>query len=71
MSIAITDDHRALAETASSFLANRDALGKARELLDSPNEDRPELWDELVSLGWLGSICPSSTADLATGSKSW
>lgn len=58
MSIAITDDHRALAETASSFLANRDALAGARELLDSPNQDRPQLWDELVSLGWLGLHLP-------------
>ncbi len=58
MSIAITDDHRALAETASSFLTKRDALAAARELLDAPDEPRPALWDELVSLGWLGLHLP-------------
>jgi len=58
MSIAITDDHRALAETASSFLTKRDALAAARELLEAPDEGRPALWDELVSLGWLGLHLP-------------
>ena len=41
MSIAITDDHRALADTAADFLAKRDARGAARELLESPTEPRP------------------------------
>ncbi|MEO6628341.1 MAG: acyl-CoA dehydrogenase family protein, partial [Aquihabitans sp.] len=58
MSIAITDDHRALAETASSFLAKRNALGAARQLLDEPTSAPPELWTELVSLGWLGLHLP-------------
>ena len=58
MSIAITDDHRALAETASSFLAKREALAEARALLEAPEEGRPALWDELVSLGWLGLHLP-------------
>ncbi len=60
MSIAITDDHRALAEIASSFLTKRDALGAARELLEAPEETLPELWDELVSLGWLGLHLPEA-----------
>lgn len=58
MSLAITDDHRALAETVSSFLAKRDAIGAARELLEAPEETLPALWDELVSLGWLGLHLP-------------
>ena len=51
MSLAITEEHRALAETASSFLAKREALTQARKLLDAPSGERPDLWDELVSLG--------------------
>ena len=58
MSIAITDDHRALAETASSFLGKREARAEARALLEAPEEGRPALWDELVSLGWLGLHLP-------------
>ena len=54
MSIAITDDHRALADTAADLLAKRDARGAARALLESPEEPMPDLWKELVDLGWLG-----------------
>jgi 3-oxochol-4-en-24-oyl-CoA dehydrogenase len=54
MSIAITEDHRALAATASDLLAKRDARGAARALLEAPDEPMPELWRDLVELGWLG-----------------
>jgi 3-oxochol-4-en-24-oyl-CoA dehydrogenase len=54
MSIAITEDHRALAATASDLLAKRDARGAARALLEAPEEPMPELWRDLVELGWLG-----------------
>ncbi len=58
MSIAITDDHRALAATASDLLTKRDARVAARALLEAPSEGVPELWDELVGLGWLGLHLP-------------
>jgi alkylation response protein AidB-like acyl-CoA dehydrogenase len=54
MSIAITDDHRALADTASDFLLKRDARGEARALLEAETEGRPPFWDDLAKLGWLG-----------------
>ena len=60
MSIAITDDHRALADTASELLAKRDALGATRALLEDPGARRPELWEEMVSLGWLGIHLPEA-----------
>ncbi|HEX2384207.1 MAG TPA: acyl-CoA dehydrogenase [Acidimicrobiales bacterium] len=58
MSIAITDDHRALADTASDFLLKRDARGAARALLEAETEDRPVFWDDLSDLGWLGLHIP-------------
>ncbi|MEL7209246.1 MAG: acyl-CoA dehydrogenase family protein, partial [Actinomycetota bacterium] len=54
MSIAITEDHVALEESAAGVLDARDALGAARELLEADDEARPELWAELAQLGWLG-----------------
>src|SRR6185295_7230549 len=60
MSIAITDEHRALADTASDFLLKRDARGAARGLLEAPTEPMPELWDELVNMGWLGLHLPEA-----------
>ena len=58
MSIAITDDHRALAETASEFLTKRDARRATRDLLEADAEPMPGFWDELVGLGWLGLHVP-------------
>src|ERR1700741_2381916 len=58
MSIAITDDHRALADTASDFLLKRNARGAARALLETTDEKVPEFWDNLSELGWLGLHVP-------------
>ena len=58
MSIAITEDHRALGQTASDFLAKRDARGAARALLLEETEALPAFWVDLVSLGWLGLHLP-------------
>jgi len=54
MSIALTDDHKALADTASELLTKRDARAAARALLEAESEDRPAFWDEVAGLGWLG-----------------
>ncbi|MBS9534025.1 acyl-CoA dehydrogenase [Mycobacterium sp. M1] len=54
MAIALTDDHRELAEVARGFLTAQKARGAARELLDAADEARPTFWNELAQLGWLG-----------------
>jgi alkylation response protein AidB-like acyl-CoA dehydrogenase len=56
MALAITDDHRALAEVARSFLSGQRAA--ARSLLDAPEEALPAFWKELTALGWLGLHLP-------------
>src|SRR4051812_26043614 len=58
MSIAITEDHRALADTASDLLRTRDARGAARALLEARTEERPDLWKDITGLGWLGLHVP-------------
>ena len=54
MGIALTDDHRELAEVARAFLTSQKARAAARSLLDSPEESRPTFWPDVVELGWLG-----------------
>jgi alkylation response protein AidB-like acyl-CoA dehydrogenase len=49
--IAITDDHRALAETVNHLLTRRDALSQSRDLLESDTENPPTFWSDLVNLG--------------------
>src|SRR5258707_4605968 len=58
MSIAITDEHRALAQTVSDFLAKNGARAAARALLDAEREELPSFWREGGELGWLGLAVP-------------
>ena len=58
MTIAITEDHRALGDTVADFLAARDARGAARALLEAPDEPMPAFWHEAAGLGWLGLHVP-------------
>ncbi|MGF2945360.1 acyl-CoA dehydrogenase family protein, partial [Mycobacterium sp. Lab-001] len=54
MAIALTDDHRELAEVARGFLTAQKARWAARSLLDAADEARPAFWPNLAELGWLG-----------------
>ena len=54
MSIAVTEDHRALAQTVADFLAKHQARASARGLLESAEEPLPGFWAELAGLGLLG-----------------
>jgi alkylation response protein AidB-like acyl-CoA dehydrogenase len=58
MSIAITEDHVALADTAAKFLLRREARGAGRALLEAETEGLPPFWDEVAGLGWLGLHVP-------------
>ena len=58
MSIAITDEHRALAQTVSDFLDKNGARTASRALLTAEDEELPAFWGELGQLGWLGLHLP-------------
>ena len=54
MPIAITEDHRALAQTVSDFLTKHQSRSAARSLLEADTEELPAFWAELSDLGLLG-----------------
>ncbi len=58
MPIAITDDHRALAGTVSSFLAKHQSTAAARALLEAAEEPNASFYAEAAELGWLGLHVP-------------
>jgi alkylation response protein AidB-like acyl-CoA dehydrogenase len=58
MSIAISDDHRALAEVVADFAVKQDTRGEARRLLDGAPEELPAFWASVAELGWLGLHVP-------------
>ncbi len=67
MSIAITEDHRSLAETVRGFAEKRNLRGAARERLESPDDSLPEFWAELAELGWLGLHLPEDVGGSGYG----
>ena len=55
MSIAITEEHRALAQTVAGLLTKHQSRAAARNLLTTAQADaRPAFWGELSGLGLLG-----------------
>jgi alkylation response protein AidB-like acyl-CoA dehydrogenase len=59
MTLAITEDHRALADVAKSMVAGRGGVANARRILLGADDDgrwwdNDGLWKEIVSTGWLG-----------------
>ncbi|MCB1007021.1 MAG: acyl-CoA dehydrogenase family protein, partial [Acidimicrobiales bacterium] len=58
MSIAITADHQALADTAADFLARHGSLAAGRALLEGADEALPAFWGDLCALGWPGLHVP-------------
>jgi alkylation response protein AidB-like acyl-CoA dehydrogenase len=58
MSIAITEDHRALADTVRDFLAKHQSRAAARALLEAPAEPNASFYADAADLGWLGLHVP-------------
>lgn len=54
MGIAITDDHRTLAEVTSDFLIHHGSAAASRSLLEADTESAPPYWSAMAELGWLG-----------------
>ena len=67
MSIAITEDHRSLAETVRNFSEKRNLRGAARERLESSDDAPPDFWPELAELGWLGLHLPEDVGGSGYG----
>jgi alkylation response protein AidB-like acyl-CoA dehydrogenase len=54
MPIAITEEHRALAQTVDGLLTKHQSRAAARHLLTAEPDPRPAFWGELSGLGLLG-----------------
>jgi alkylation response protein AidB-like acyl-CoA dehydrogenase len=54
VSLALTAEHRALAEAARGFLESRCARSEVRAALEAEAESLPPFWDEMAAMGWTG-----------------
>ena len=58
MSIAISEEHRALAQTVAGFLTDHQSRAQARSLLGAQTDALPDFWADLAGLGLLGLHVP-------------
>ncbi|BBY27435.1 acyl-CoA dehydrogenase [Mycolicibacterium sediminis] len=56
--LALTDDHRALAESASGQLRRLDVRALGRDTLESGSRHPAQLWTAATDLGWQGLAIP-------------
>jgi len=54
VSLALTEEHLALAATARRWLETHTPVAAARAVLETETDTRPGWWLDLVALGWLG-----------------
>ena len=54
MSLAIKEEHQALAEATRRFLESHCPLGVARAALDADTEEVPAFWKDAAAMGWFG-----------------
>ena len=72
MSIAISEEHRALAQTVAGLLTKHQSRAAARDLLEAETEPLPAFWAELGGLGLLGLHVPEDLGGSASGwRKRW
>ena len=69
MSIAITEDHRALADTVRDFLAKHQSRAAARALLEAPAEPNASFYADAADLGWLGLHVPEALGGSGSASR--
>jgi 3-oxochol-4-en-24-oyl-CoA dehydrogenase len=67
MSLALTDDHKALAETAADFLQSKGARAANRALLEAKTEELPSFWKAMADLGWQGLHVPEANGGSGYG----
>jgi 3-oxochol-4-en-24-oyl-CoA dehydrogenase len=58
MSLAISSEHRALAQTVADFLTDHQSRAASRALLEAKTDALPAFWTELGALGLLGLHIP-------------
>lgn len=71
MSLVYNEEQRMLVDTAREFLASRSPVSAQRELRDNSSElgFDPELWSEMLELGWGAIPFPESLGGLEFGYK--
>ncbi len=58
--LGFSEDQGSLLEVATSFCAKRSPMARVRQLIEDETGHDPEVWREIVELGWLGIALPEA-----------
>lgn len=58
--LGFSEDQGSLLEVAASFCARRSPMARVRQLIEDETGHDPEVWREIVELGWLGIAIPEA-----------
>ena len=58
MALAFTDEQAMILDSAKGFCADRSDISAVRSLLTSDQGYSPDIWNEMVGLGWTGIAIP-------------
>ena len=69
MALLLNDEQRMLRDSAHEFLATRSPVSALRALRDRRDEHGydPQLWQEVVGLGWTAAVLPEAHGGLGAG----
>jgi alkylation response protein AidB-like acyl-CoA dehydrogenase len=67
MEFTFSDEQDQLRESVRSFLAGRSPGDYVRSMMDDPAGFQPDVWQELVDLGWTGVLVPEAQGGLGLG----
>lgn len=74
MALAISDDHKALADVVRGFAAANDLRALARKAVDGAGSGPDPVYKQMAELGWLGLHVPEEHGGSGSGwpkSPSW
>jgi len=58
--LGFSEDQGSLLEVATSFCAKRSPMARVRQLIEDETGHDPDVWREIVELGWLGIAIPEA-----------
>jgi len=58
--LGFSEDQGSLLEVATSFCARRSPIARVRQLIEDETGNDPDVWREIVELGWLGIAIPEA-----------
>ena len=67
IALSFSDEQAMLLDSAKSFCSHKSDINAVRSLLKSDSGHNPDVWQEMVALGWTGIAIPEQYGGFAMG----